>query len=70
MYIKPKEGKQVPDPQTGQDLISKGKNVDDLDIYWLRRHADGDVDILEEAPPDDLVEEPATALVEKPKNKQ
>ncbi len=59
MYIKPKEGKIVPDYQTGTDLVAEGRNVDDHDMYWHRRHADGDIDILSEAPADKTEKAPA-----------
>ena len=45
IHIKPKEGKQVPDPYKGGYVPAKGFNVDENDVYWQRRIADGDFDV-------------------------
>lgn len=44
MYIKPVEGRQVPDPETGGDLPEEGREVEPTQ-YWLRRVKDGDVTV-------------------------
>lgn len=44
MFIKPKKGKQVPDPYRGGYLPEEGAEVDDYDIYWQRRISDQDVE--------------------------
>lgn len=43
MFIKPISGRRVPDPEKGGVLPPEGRPVADLDQYWLRRIADGDV---------------------------
>lgn len=44
MFVKPKRPELVVrDPVTGVPLPKEGKEVDDLDAYWLRRLGDGDV---------------------------
>lgn len=48
MFLKPVEGRQVPDPARGDHLPEGGRNVE-LTQYWQRRIADGDV---VEAPPE------------------
>jgi hypothetical protein len=45
VFIKPKKGKQIPDPVRGGFLPETGANVDENDIYWHRRLSDGDVEI-------------------------
>lgn len=45
MYIKPINGKQIPDPVRGGFLPEAGGNADDHDIYWQRRINDQDVEI-------------------------
>jgi len=42
MYLKPTAGTQVPDPDRGDVLPADGRNVE-LNQYWQRRIADGDV---------------------------
>jgi len=45
MFIRPKNGKQIPDPVRGGFLPETGANVDENDIYWQRRLGDDDVEI-------------------------
>ncbi len=45
VFIKPKKGKQIPDPVRGGFLPESGAKVDVNDIYWQRRINDGDVEI-------------------------
>ena len=47
-YLKPKEGLKVRDAQRGDHLPPEGREVE-LDRYWRRRIADGDV--VEVRPP-------------------
>lgn len=42
MFIKPVDGRMVPDPTRGDVIPPEGRNVE-LDQYWLRRIEDGDV---------------------------
>lgn len=42
MYVKPAEGRQVPDPYAGGFLPPEGREVE-ANQYWLRRKEDGDV---------------------------
>lgn len=42
MYVKPSEGRQVPDPDRGDALPPEGREVVPTQ-YWQRRLADGDV---------------------------
>lgn len=42
MFLKPAEGRQVPDPDRGDMLPAAGRNVEPHQ-YWQRRLADGDV---------------------------
>ncbi len=42
MYIKPTQGRQVPDPYAGGFLPPEGREVE-ANQYWLRRIEDGDV---------------------------
>jgi hypothetical protein len=44
MNIKPKPGRLVRDPQTGRDVTGP-LTVADGDPFWLRRLADGDVEL-------------------------
>lgn len=46
MFVKPVEGRQVPDPEKGGVLPSDGRVVEPT-AYWLRRVADGDVEQVE-----------------------
>lgn len=47
MYVKPTEGRAVPDPARGDTVPPKGREVE-ASQYWHRRIADGDV--VESAP--------------------
>lgn len=49
MYLKPVQGRQVPDPDRGGFLPPEGREVAVMHQYWLRRRADGDV--VESKPP-------------------
>lgn len=42
MYVIPKEGQAVPDPERVDTLPADGRDVPETQ-YWLRRLADGDV---------------------------
>lgn len=48
MFLKPKNGKKIPDPQRGDMLPETGRNID-INQYWQRRLNDDDV---EEVKPD------------------
>jgi hypothetical protein len=48
MFVKPKTGRQVPDPEKGGYLLPEGREVEKTQ-YWLRRVADEDV--VETDPP-------------------
>ena len=50
MLIKPIANKQIPDPVRGGFLPQGGANVDENDIYWQRRIADGDVEVVTKKP--------------------
>lgn len=57
-YVKPAEGRAVPDPENGGELLpAAGRSVLNT-AYWQRRLKDEDV--IEADPP----EEPAPAVVE------
>ncbi|RTY53640.1 DUF2635 domain-containing protein [Pantoea sp. YU22] len=43
MFVKPKDGRSVPDPARGDLLPERGRNVPE-DSYWLRRIVEGDVE--------------------------
>ncbi|UPG86854.1 DUF2635 domain-containing protein [Luteibacter aegosomatis] len=43
MRVYPKPGMRVRDPVKRDYLPDDGRDVDDADLYWLRRLADGDV---------------------------
>ena len=47
MFVKPAEGRSVPDPARGDTLPPEGREVEPTQ-YWLRRVIDGDV--VEAAP--------------------
>lgn len=47
MFVKPAEGRQVPDPARGNTLPPEGREVEPTQ-YWQRRLVDGDV--VEAAP--------------------
>lgn len=59
MYVKPKDGRQVPDPDRGDVLPVEGREVNDQQ-YWQRRINDGDVEV---------VEKPATSPAAAPTSK-
>lgn len=42
MFIKPAQGRTVPDPERGGDLLPEGRQVQPTQ-YWLARLRDGDV---------------------------
>ena len=42
MFVKPKNGRSVPDPARGDLLPVEGRNVEESS-YWLRREAAGDI---------------------------
>lgn len=44
MFVIPKEKRSVPDPLRGDLLPETGRNVPSSS-YWLRRIADGDVEV-------------------------
>ncbi|TFW71401.1 DUF2635 domain-containing protein [Methylotenera oryzisoli] len=48
MFIVPVGKKQIPDPIRGGFLPPEGGRVDEHDIYWQRRIADGDVEVVKE----------------------
>lgn len=45
MFVKPKDGRSVPDPARGDFLPVDGRNVEE-NQYWYRRVQDGDVAIV------------------------
>ncbi|WP_323077055.1 DUF2635 domain-containing protein [Aeromonas hydrophila] len=42
MFVKPKDGRSVPDPDRGDLLPAEGREVN-ANQYWYRRQLDGDV---------------------------
>lgn len=50
MFVKPKAGSRVVDPERGDDLPEKGREVV-ANQYWLRRLRDGDVTEAEKPKP-------------------
>ncbi|MBJ9641937.1 DUF2635 domain-containing protein [Citrobacter sp. FDAARGOS_156] len=42
MFVKPKNGRSVPDPARGDLLPVEGRNVEESS-YWLRRETAGDI---------------------------
>lgn len=42
MFIKPVQGRHVPDPERGGQLLPEGRQVESTQ-YWLCRLRDGDV---------------------------
>jgi len=44
MYVVPAKGRVVPDPERGNDLPEKGREVP-RNAYWLRALTAGDVEI-------------------------
>jgi hypothetical protein len=49
MFLKPVDGRQVPDPDRGDLLPDEGREVPDTQ-YWHRRLIDGDVLEINAAP--------------------
>lgn len=60
MYVKPKPGRSVPDPDRGGLLPEAGREVDGNATYWQRRLDDGDVEEAE--PPVASDAEPPAAV--------
>lgn len=50
MFIKPVEGRTVPDPERGGLLLPEGRQVEPTQ-YWLSRLRDGDVEQMQPAAP-------------------
>ncbi len=50
MYVKPKDGRPVPDPDRGGLLPAAGAEVPNTQ-YWQRRLAEGDVETASPATP-------------------
>lgn len=46
MFVKPKDGRSVPDPARGDLLPASGRNVEESQ-YWYRREQDGDIEIVQ-----------------------
>lgn len=47
MFVKPVEGRQVPDPERGGALLpAEGRNVTPSQ-YWFARQEDGDITVNE-----------------------
>lgn len=42
MIVKPAPGIKLRDPVTKQFISDEGHQVDDFDLYWIRRINDGD----------------------------
>lgn len=42
MYVRPIDGRSVPDPDRGDLLPATGREVPETQ-YWLRRERDGDI---------------------------
>lgn len=51
MFIKPVEGRQVPDPETSRALPEAGREVE-ATAYWKRRIKDGDVTVEKRPAPE------------------
>jgi hypothetical protein len=70
LYVKPAEGRAVPDPENGGELLpAAGRSVPNT-AYWQRRLKDTDVIQAEppkEPAPDESVTEAAPAAVVAPK---
>lgn len=49
IYVKPEDGKKIPDPVRRGFLPKEGGYVDPTDIYWQRRL--NDEDVKKSAPP-------------------
>lgn len=52
MFVKPKDGRSVPDPDRGDLLPASGREVSPSP-YWYRRKLDGDVVIDPPAEPEE-----------------
>lgn len=52
MKVKPAPGMTLRDPETYAIVPEEGIEVDDSDLYWFRRLADGDAVKVDEAPPE------------------
>lgn len=48
MFVKPINGRSVPDPARGDLLPAEGRNVEE-NQYWYRREIDGDIEIVQPA---------------------
>ncbi|MCY0854338.1 DUF2635 domain-containing protein [Cupriavidus sp. D39] len=42
MFVKPAPGIRLRDPVTKQFIADEGQEVDDFDLFWIRRINDGD----------------------------
>ncbi|QET79810.1 MULTISPECIES: DUF2635 domain-containing protein [Aeromonas] len=58
MFVKPNDGRSVPDPDRGDLLPAEGREVSQSQ-YWFRRQLDGDVSIAL-SPEQAVTEEPET----------
>lgn len=58
MFVKPNNGRSVPDPDRGDLLPAEGREVSQSQ-YWFRRQLDGDVSIAL-SPEQAVTEEPET----------
>lgn len=52
MKIKAKDGVMLRDPVSFKTIAPEGVQVDDNDLFWVRRVRDGDALIVNESPPD------------------
>lgn len=50
VFVKPKAGLKVPNPQSGRSVPAEGECVE-KNTYWARRAKDGDVVLSEVAEP-------------------
>lgn len=50
MFVYPKPGLLIRDPEKHDLIPESGREVGDGDLYWLRRVADGDVTTTRPAP--------------------
>lgn len=51
MFVKPAPGIKLRDPVTKQFIPSEGLQVDDFDLFWIRRINDGDVVVVDALKP-------------------
>lgn len=58
MYVIPRAGLQIVDPDRGDRIPAEGRNVPDANPYWTRRLRDGDV-TKGTAPPPETRKAPA-----------